>query len=67
METQIYSINIDVNTYEEAKELFDYATRRVTPKVNACLSLEKQANQSFWGHVRNQSLEAMNVLKHLEK
>ena len=66
MKTPIHSINIDVNTYAEAKEIFDYATRRVTPKVNACLSLEKQTNQSFWMHIRNQSLEAMNALKHLE-
>ncbi|MDE1351893.1 hypothetical protein L9W80_17245 [Vibrio aestuarianus] len=66
MGTPIHSINIDVNTYAEAKELFDYATRRATPKVNACLSLEKQTNQSFWLHVRNQSLEAMNLLKEVE-
>ncbi|MEZ8102207.1 hypothetical protein [Vibrio bivalvicida] len=55
MKTPIHSINIDVNTYSEAKELFDYATRKVS-----------QTGSNFWLHVRNQSLEAMNTLKHLE-
>jgi hypothetical protein len=55
MKTPIHSINIDVNTYAEAKELFDYATRKAS-----------QTDSSFWLHVRNQSLEAMNTLKHLE-
>jgi hypothetical protein len=53
--TPIHSINIDINSYDEAKELFDYATRK------AHLS-----GSDFWLHVRNQALEAMNLLKHLE-
>jgi hypothetical protein len=55
MKTPIHSINIDVHTYAEAKELFDYATRKAS-----------KTNSSFWLHVRNQSIEAMNTLKHLE-
>ncbi|MEZ8744146.1 hypothetical protein AB4189_12075 [Vibrio sp. 10N.286.49.E1] len=55
MKTPIHSINIDVNTYTEAKELFDYASRKAD-----------QTNSSFWLHVRNQSLEAMNLLKEVE-
>ncbi|GEM_PF-5389457 len=55
MKTPIHNINIDINTYQEAKELFDYATRK-----------EGQTSSSFWLHVRNQALDAMNVLKDLE-
>ncbi|WP_159739241.1 hypothetical protein [Vibrio atypicus] len=55
MKAPIHSISINVNTYSEAKELFDYATRKAS-----------QTGSSFWLHVRNQSLEAMNTLKHLE-
>ncbi|MEZ9799606.1 hypothetical protein [Vibrio coralliirubri] len=55
MKTPIHSININVNTYTEAKELFDYATRKAS-----------KTNSSFWLHVRNQSLEAMNLLKEVE-
>ncbi|WP_175443190.1 hypothetical protein [Vibrio sonorensis] len=55
METPVHSINLDVNTYAEAKELFDYASRK-TNQTGSC----------FWLHVRNQALEAMNVLKGLE-
>lgn len=55
MKTPIHSINIDVHTYAEAKELFDYATRKAS-----------KSNSSFWLHVRNQSLEAMNLLKEVE-
>ncbi|WP_186171718.1 hypothetical protein [Vibrio chagasii] len=34
MKTPIHSINIDVHTYAEAKELFDYATRKAS-KTNS--------------------------------
>jgi hypothetical protein len=55
-QTPIHSINIDVSSYEEAKDLFDYAGRRAS----------KDKNRAFWVSVRNQAVTAMNILKDLE-
>lgn len=64
MKTPIHSINIDINSFSEAADLFNYASRRINPQI--ATELKKPANSEFWTHVRNQALEAMNVLKDVE-
>lgn len=64
MNTPIHSINIDINSFSEAADLFNYASRRINPKITK--ELQKTANHDFWLHVRNQALDAMNTLKDLK-
>lgn len=52
-------VTLLVVSYAEAKDLFNYAERRISSKDDV--------HREFWLGVRNNAISAMNELKNLEE